>query len=159
MLRPLAFEFPGDAKAWRANFETLVGPDLLAAPVAGPGTTPTVYLPPGSWVDLYSGTKVAGGRSFTRQTPLDQFPLYLRDRAVVPFNLRTAADSWWGVNELTHPGPRRVPRDERRHARPDAASRATCSFSFPAAAPAAPRDARRASPWPGAGIPGRCPGS
>ncbi len=104
VLRPLAFQFPGDAKAWRANFETLVGPDLLAAPVVGPGTTPTVYLPPGSWVDLYSGTKVAGGRSFTRQTPLDQFPLYVRDRAVVPFNLRTVADSWWGVNELTHPG-------------------------------------------------------
>ncbi len=104
VLRPLAFDFPDDPKAWGANFETLVGPDLLAVPVAGPGTTPTVYLPRGSWVDLYSGTAVAGGRSFTRETPLDQFPLYVRDGAVVPFNLRTASGSWWGVNELTHPG-------------------------------------------------------
>ncbi|HEX4520321.1 MAG TPA: TIM-barrel domain-containing protein [Gaiellaceae bacterium] len=104
VLRPLAFEFPDTAKAWDANFETLVGPDLLAAPVAGPGVTPTVYLPPGSWVDLYTGTHVAGGRSFTRPTPLDQFPLYVRAGAVVPFNLRTATGSWWGVNELSHPG-------------------------------------------------------
>lgn len=104
VLRPLAFDFPNDPKAWGANFETLVGPDLLAVPVAGPGTTPTVYLPPGSWVDLYSGTRVAGGRSFTRQTPLDQFPLYVREGAVVPFNLRTATSSWWGTNELTSPG-------------------------------------------------------
>ncbi len=103
VLRPLAFDFPGDPKAWGANFETLVGPDLLAVPVAGPGTTPTVYLPPGSWVDLYSGVRVAGARSFTRQTPLDQFPLYVRDGAVVPFNLRTATGSWWGVNELSRP--------------------------------------------------------
>ena len=104
VLRPLAFDFPGDPKSWGANFETLVGPDLLAAPVAGPGTSPTVYRPPGSGVDLYSGTKVAGGRRFTRQTPLDQFPLYVREGAVVPFNLRTASGSWWGVNELAHPG-------------------------------------------------------
>ena len=23
---------------------------------------------------------------------------------MLPFNLRTASDSWWGVNEQTHPG-------------------------------------------------------
>ena len=27
----------------------------------GPGTTPSVYLPPGSWVDLYTGAIVKGG--------------------------------------------------------------------------------------------------
>ena len=57
----------------------------------GRATTPTVYLPPGSWVDLYTGATVkGGGASFTRATPLDQFPLYARAGAVVPFNLRTA---------------------------------------------------------------------
>ena len=46
----------------------------------------------------------AAGPSFTRSTPLLQFPLYARAGAVVPFNLRTASGSWWGVDELTHPG-------------------------------------------------------
>jgi alpha-D-xyloside xylohydrolase len=104
VLRPLAYGYPGDTRSWGTNYELLVGPDLLAAPVTGPGTTPTVYLPPGRWVDLYAGAAVTGGRSFTRATPLLQFPLYVRDGAVVPFNLRTATRSWWGVDEQTHPG-------------------------------------------------------
>jgi hypothetical protein len=63
-----------------------------------------VYLPPGRWVDLFTGTTVGGGRSFNRPTPLEQFPLYARAGSVVPFNLRTATGSWWGLDELTHPG-------------------------------------------------------
>jgi hypothetical protein len=37
-------------------------------------------------------------------TPLTEFPFYVRDGAVIPFNLRTERNSWWGLNELTHPG-------------------------------------------------------
>ncbi len=85
--------------------ELLVGPDLLAAPVTGPGTTTTVYLPPGRWVDLFTGTVVrGGGPSFTRPTPDDQFPFYARAGSVLRFNMRTATGSWWGVNELSHRG-------------------------------------------------------
>jgi alpha-D-xyloside xylohydrolase len=103
VLRPLAYGFPDDPGAWKAEFELLVGPDLLAAPVTGPGTTPTVYLPRGLWVDLNTGATVKGPATFTRATPIDVLPLYARQGAVVPFDLRTA-DSWWGVDELTHPG-------------------------------------------------------
>jgi alpha-D-xyloside xylohydrolase len=106
VLRPLAYGFPDDPASWAASNsqELLVGPDLLAAPVTGPGETPSVYLPAGSWIDLYTGAAVTGGSAFTRQTPLTQFPLYVRAGAVLPFNLRTAPDPWWGVDELTHPG-------------------------------------------------------
>jgi hypothetical protein len=44
-----------------------------------------------------------GPKLFTRATPIDELPLYARAAAVIPFNLRTA-DSWWGVDELSHPG-------------------------------------------------------
>ena len=47
VLRPLGYGYPDDPQAWGAELELLVGPDLLAAPVAGPGTTPSVYLPAG----------------------------------------------------------------------------------------------------------------
>ncbi len=106
VLRPLAYGFPGDAASWAVSnsLELLVGPDLVAAPVTGVGTTPSVYLPPGSWIDLFTGATVTGGTAFTRPTPLTQFPLYVRSGAVLPFNLRTASDSWWGVDQLTHPG-------------------------------------------------------
>jgi alpha-D-xyloside xylohydrolase len=103
VLRPLAYDYPDDPEAWRAYLELLVGPDLLAAPVVGQGMTPSVYLPKGTWVDLYSGTEFEGGKVFTRLTPLTEFPLYARKGAVIPFNLRTQ-NSWWGLNELTHAG-------------------------------------------------------
>ncbi len=105
MIEPLGYAYPADPGSWGAKLEFLVGPSLLAAPVTGEGTTPSVYLPPGKWVDLYAGTVVkGGGPAFTRPTPLDQFPLYARLGTVIPFNLRTATGSWWGVNEQTHPG-------------------------------------------------------
>ncbi len=105
VLAPLGFGFPEDARSWASPLEFLVGPDLLAAPVTGPGVTPSVYLPPGSWVDLYSGETVAGGGpSFTRPTPLGQFPLYARSGSVIPFNLRTESGSWWSLNEQARPG-------------------------------------------------------
>jgi hypothetical protein len=104
VLRPLAYGYPADPRAWSHELELLVGPDLLAAPLTSEGTTANVYLPAGTWVDLYSGMTVQGGATLTRPTPLTQLPLYLRAGAVVPFNLRTARDSWWGVDELRHAG-------------------------------------------------------
>jgi alpha-D-xyloside xylohydrolase len=104
VLRPLAYGFPQDQGSWLANYELLVGDNLLAAPVIGPGTTPSVYLPPGQWVDLYAGTNVNGPGVFTRPTPLDQLPLYLRAGSVIPFNLRTASKSLWSLEQLTSPG-------------------------------------------------------
>jgi alpha-D-xyloside xylohydrolase len=103
VLRPLGFGYPDDAEAWKSDLELLVGPDLLAAPVTGQGTTPRVYLPAGLWIDLHTGKTVKGPSAFTRETPLDELPLYARAGAVIPFNLRTS-DSWWGVDELSHPG-------------------------------------------------------
>jgi alpha-D-xyloside xylohydrolase len=103
VLRPLGYAFPDDEEAWRSDLELLVGPDLLAAPVTGQGTTPRVYLPAGSWIDLATGETVDGPSAFTRATPLEVLPLYVREGAVIPFNLRTA-DSWWGVDELSHEG-------------------------------------------------------
>ena len=105
VLRPLAYGFPGDQQAWGASTELLVGPDLLAEPVNGPGTTPSVYLPAGSWIDLFTAAPAqGGGASFTRPTPMNQFPLYVKQGSVIPFNLRTATGSWWGIDELSHPG-------------------------------------------------------
>jgi alpha-D-xyloside xylohydrolase len=103
VIRPLAYGFPDDPDAWKADLELLVGPDLIAAPVTGGGTTPSVYLPQGEWLDLHTGGTVKGPATFTRTTPLDVLPLYARAGTVIPFNLRTA-ESWWGTDELTHAG-------------------------------------------------------
>ena len=104
VIRPLGYGYPGDPNAWNADLELLVGPHLLAAPVTEAGETAAVYLPPGTWIDLDRGTTVEGGQGYARPTPLTELPLYVRSGAVLPFNLRTARDSWWGIDELGHPG-------------------------------------------------------
>src|SRR5262249_50913626 len=88
VLRPLGYAYPDDEEAWRSDLEFLVGPDLLAAPVTGAGTTPSVYLPAGSWVDLATGQTVNGAQTFTRATPYDVRPLCARAGAVCPFDMR-----------------------------------------------------------------------
>lgn len=90
VLRPLALEYPNDARAWQQDLELLVGHDLLAAPVTAPAPAqPEVYLPAGRWIDLATGKRVAGGSDpFARPTALDQLPLYLRAGAAIPFAAR-----------------------------------------------------------------------
>ncbi len=116
IIRSVGFQYPDDQAAWTQDQEFMVGPDLLAAPVtadsaeadgaAGRSTPVQVYLPRGRWIDLYAGTVVDGGRTITRPTSLDEFPLYLRAGSTIGFNARTP-DVWtdgWGTNDLTKPG-------------------------------------------------------
>jgi alpha-glucosidase (family GH31 glycosyl hydrolase) len=116
ILRALGYQFPGDPRAWAQDQELMVGPDLLAAPVtadraetdgaAGRPTPVDVYLPEGRWVDVYTGQVVDGGRTVTRETSLDEFPLYLRAGATIGFNARVPGvwQDGWGTNDLTTPG-------------------------------------------------------
>ncbi len=110
--RPMPFQYPHDEQAWAADQQFMIGPDLIAAPVtadraeadgaAGQPTPVDVYLPQGKWIDLYAGKVVDGGRHVVRESTVDEFPLYLRAGAAVPFNSRNP-DLWaksWGVNDL-----------------------------------------------------------
>jgi alpha-D-xyloside xylohydrolase len=100
--RPLAFTYPHDPRAWTYDLEYTLGRSLLVSPVTNFGTRASVYLPKGNWIDLYSGQSYSGGTTFTRTTPLTEFPLFLRADGAIPFNLRDP-DVWskpWGANDL-----------------------------------------------------------
>jgi len=91
---------PDDAAATARNDQFLFGPDVLAAPVLGPGVRERdVQLPAGDWIDLWrSGawdsaagafvlggvTMHAGGQAVTVPAPLDELPLLVRAGAVLP---------------------------------------------------------------------------
>jgi len=110
--RPMAFDYPTDEQAWNADQHMMIGSDLLAVPVtadrneadaaAGQPTPVDVYLPRGRWVDLYTGEVLDGGRHITRESTVDDFPLYLRAGAAIGFNQRIDG-VWpepWGLNDL-----------------------------------------------------------
>lgn len=61
------------------------GNALFVAPVVEEGaTTRTVTLPPGDWIDWWTGEPVTGGQEVTVAAPLDHLPLWRRAGALIP---------------------------------------------------------------------------
>jgi alpha-glucosidase len=83
--RPLVFEYQYDPTVRDLDDEYLLGPDLLVAPVLGPGVTARqVYLPAGSWYDWHSDVLVGGKRYIHTATPMERIPIYVRGGSVIP---------------------------------------------------------------------------
>ena len=158
VLRPLGYGFPDDAQSWQADLELLVGPDLLAAPVTGAGHDAERLPAAGLWVDLYTGATVKGGRALHARDAARRVPALRarrRRRAVQPAH---GAGSWWGMDELSHPGRAGFLVDDGAELDLRGQPRDVQLF-VPAPARPARRHARRASRSPGAGTRGRCRGS
>lgn len=61
LLRPLWYDFPAEETLYTIADEFLLGSDLLVAPVLEEGMTRRdVHLPPGDWLDAWTGKLVAG---------------------------------------------------------------------------------------------------
>jgi alpha-D-xyloside xylohydrolase len=90
-LRALPLAFPDDPNAAAWDHEYLFGPSILVAPVirkiedlerrsGGSMKTPrmAVYLPPGEWIDHWTGRAHRGPAVIKRAVPLSVMPLYIR---------------------------------------------------------------------------------
>ncbi|WP_299445908.1 TIM-barrel domain-containing protein [uncultured Phycicoccus sp.] len=85
LMRALFFDHPGEAAVWAHPQQWMLGDDLLVNPVteAGAQDWPT-WLPPGEWVDVWTGegrTVGAGGEVVTLRVPVDEVPVWCRARA------------------------------------------------------------------------------
>jgi alpha-glucosidase (family GH31 glycosyl hydrolase) len=99
-MRHLVLAYPRDRRAVRQDDEFLYGPDLLAAPVLDQGATHRrVYMPRGSWVDLWRSVRyrrsdgglvmgrsavLGGGRSVTLPAAVGELPLLARVGTLLP---------------------------------------------------------------------------
>jgi alpha-glucosidase (family GH31 glycosyl hydrolase) len=78
LMRPLA----------AGKFHYLFGDDFLVAPIHEDKLARTVSLPPGGWRYLFDDREVLQGpQQFTRDFPLDEFPVFIRDGAIVPLKV------------------------------------------------------------------------
>ncbi|MGY1521984.1 TIM-barrel domain-containing protein [Luteimonas sp. A482] len=86
ILRGLAMDFPGDAKARDIADQYLFGPAFLVAPVTEfKATSREVYLPAGTqWIDFETGKRFDGGQTITADAPLQRMPLFVRAGSIVP---------------------------------------------------------------------------
>jgi alpha-glucosidase (family GH31 glycosyl hydrolase) len=110
LMRHLALAYPDDELATAREDEYLLGPDLLVAPVTGPGLRDrTLYLPEGRWMDWWRSVSLdargaphltaprvlTGARETTLDAPLDELPLLVREGAMIPLldpSVETLAD-------------------------------------------------------------------
>jgi alpha-glucosidase (family GH31 glycosyl hydrolase) len=84
LLRPLYLEWPNLNEAYRHFHEYYFGAQMLVAPVLAAGDARTVYLPPGRWMDFFSGKRYQGGTTLTAHYPVDATPVFVREGAIVP---------------------------------------------------------------------------
>ncbi|HZD65507.1 MAG TPA: TIM-barrel domain-containing protein, partial [Acidimicrobiales bacterium] len=113
VLRPLALEHPGDRGSWGLAHQYLLGADLLVVPVLDDGPGPVrvpCYLPPGTWVDWWSGEARYGPGWVVEEVPLERLPLFVRGGAVVPLGPdaqhtgEAPAEAPWTLHAYPDPG-------------------------------------------------------
>jgi alpha-glucosidase (family GH31 glycosyl hydrolase) len=83
-LSPLYLEYPDAEEAYRYPHEYFFGRELLVAPVLSASGQVTLWLPPGDWLDFFSGKHFAGGRTLTAHYAVDETPVFVRAGAIVP---------------------------------------------------------------------------
>ena len=66
--------------------EYLYGSDVLVAPVTSPGVVAqtTVWIPPGRWVDYFTGATFTGPTTATMSVPLSRMPVFVRAGGIIP---------------------------------------------------------------------------
>ncbi len=135
LMRPMA-----DGK-----FQYLFGDDFLVAPIHEDKLTRTVSLPTGGWRYLFGDREVfQGPQQLTRDFPLDEFPVFVRDGAIVPlkvarpytgFGDKDSADftTWLiypnGKSEFTLWNPETHPKPESTTVKVDSGASLTIEFS------------------------------
>jgi alpha-glucosidase (family GH31 glycosyl hydrolase) len=70
------------------DFHYMFGDDFLVAPIHKDSLTRTVSLPPGQWRYFFDdGEVINGPTQITREFALDEFPVFVREGAIVPLKI------------------------------------------------------------------------
>ncbi|KAK5113204.1 hypothetical protein LTR62_003540 [Meristemomyces frigidus] len=82
VIRPLFFEFPKDAKAWRVEKQYMFGSKYLVAPVLeAKQRKMTVYFPAGcTWKAFEGEAKYEGGSEVEVDCPIEAMPVFVRQQ-------------------------------------------------------------------------------
>ncbi|NMB01263.1 MAG: hypothetical protein GX971_07070 [Firmicutes bacterium] len=88
LMAHLLVDYPEDKRVWSVHDQYMFGRNLLVAPITEEGAkSRTIYLPAGTWHDLFQGGTIEGGRTIEYTCPLDRIPVFVRDGSALPVNL------------------------------------------------------------------------
>lgn len=119
MMRALSMDFATDAAVHSINDQFMFGKSMLIAPVTDSMYVNRVdgesiedfstvksrklYLPKRTdWYDFWSGEKVAGGKSVTKDTPISIMPIYIKAGTILPWaeDVQYAEEKKWDNLDL-----------------------------------------------------------
>jgi alpha-D-xyloside xylohydrolase len=83
LMRPMVMEFPEDPASYAFDLQYCLGRELLVSPVVRADGMVTTYLPRGKWTDWWTGAVHEGPTTISRQVPLEELPIYVRDESLV----------------------------------------------------------------------------
>lgn len=94
MARAMYLQWPEYDAAYDYRSQYTVGEDMLVASVAAPGDPATIqmWIPPGEWVDFFTGEVLTGPAEISRSVPLEHYAVFMRKGAILPLqpNLPTS---------------------------------------------------------------------
>jgi len=115
MIRALVMDFAKDKQALDINDEFMFGKSILVCPVTksmyskdtqedfSTIKSRELYLPKNTdWFDFWTGDKLSGGQTVSRETPLDIIPLYIKSGSILPIgpNVQYATEKKWDNLEI-----------------------------------------------------------
>jgi len=103
MTQALYLDYPDQPSAYDFPSEYLLGPDVLVAPVTTPGqvATTSVWFPPGTWTDWFTGATFTGPGTQTLEVPDNRMPVFVKAGGIVPLQPATGHAQSAGSAPLT----------------------------------------------------------
>ncbi len=88
MMRALWVEFPQDEKAGAIYDQYMFGDDLMVAPVVEEGKTErSVYVPEGTWKNIFTGERFTGGKTYQMSAEVQQIIVLQREESMWEFSV------------------------------------------------------------------------
>ncbi len=86
----------------KGKYHYLFGDNFLVAPIYKDDLINEVHLPKGSWRYFFDDSEVVKGpANFSREFPLEEYPVYIREGAIVPMNINR---SYTGIGNESSEG-------------------------------------------------------
>lgn len=85
VMRGMVLEYPHDEVAKNCNEQFMAGENLLVAPVIMQGAIyKNVYLPKGTWYNMWTSEKYEGEVAFSQYAPIDYCPIFVKEGSIIP---------------------------------------------------------------------------
>jgi len=88
--RPMYYNYQEEEQAYQFKDQYMFGDDLLVAPITEPTDSVSllaekkIWLPPGTWIEWFSGNILQGPATIKRNFANDEIPVYARAGAIIP---------------------------------------------------------------------------